>query len=126
MDGIWVKVLCSMLYRNSVVCGDVNCINDIYGGRTSLFLTSQRMPAATTYTHTYTNENLLAWKIFTIDIFVSIFKTHNVVGGVVYYINDIYGGTLPVLKNEIKDFFLTANLKSNLHTQIRKKFARIF
>ncbi len=56
-------------------------------------------------THAYTNENLLAWKIFTIDIFVSIFKTHNVVGGVVYYINDIYGGTLPVLKNEIKDFF---------------------
>ena len=43
-------------------------------------------------THAYTNENLLAWKIFTIDIFVSIFKTHNVVGGVVYYINDIYGG----------------------------------
>ena len=56
-------------------------------------------------THAYTNENLLALKIFTIDIFVSIFKTHNVVGGVVYYINDIYGGTLPVLKNEIKDFF---------------------
>ena len=32
MGGIWVKVLGSMLYRNNVVCGDVNCINVIYGG----------------------------------------------------------------------------------------------
>ena len=47
MDGIWVKVLGSILYRNNVVGGVVNFIDDIYGGRTSLFLTSQRMPAAT-------------------------------------------------------------------------------
>ncbi|PVY95539.1 hypothetical protein C7381_10165 [Ezakiella coagulans] len=101
-----MMVLGSMFYENTVVCGDVNLIDAIYGVRTSLFLTSQRMPAATMRTHTYTNENLSAWKIFTIDIFVSIFKTHSVVGEVVYYINDIYGGTLPVLKNEIGDFFL--------------------
>ena len=36
---------------------------------------------------------------------VKIFYWHNVVGGVVNCTNDIYGGTLPVLKNEIKDFF---------------------
>ena len=35
----------------------------------------------------------------------SIFYRHNVVGGVVNLIDDIYGGTLPVLKNEIIDFF---------------------
>ena len=36
---------------------------------------------------------------------VSIFYENNVVGGVVNYRHDIYGGTLPVLKNEIIDFF---------------------
>ena len=36
---------------------------------------------------------------------VSILYKHNVVGGDVNYIDDIYGGTLPVLKNEIIDFF---------------------
>ena len=59
MDGIWVKVSGSMFYRNSVVFGDVNCINAIYGGRTSLFLTSQRMPAATdAYTRIYNCKNI--------------------------------------------------------------------
>ena len=49
-----MMVLGSMFYENTVVCWDVNCINDIYGGRTSLFLTSQRMPAATdAYTRLY-------------------------------------------------------------------------
>ena len=39
-----VWVLC---YIHTVVGGVVYCINDIYGGWTSLFLSSQRMPAAT-------------------------------------------------------------------------------
>ena len=47
MDGIWVKVSGSMLYRNSVVFGVVNHICTKLGGGTSLFLTSQRMPVAT-------------------------------------------------------------------------------
>ena len=34
-----------------------------------------------------------------------ILYRHNVVGGDVNCTNDTYGGTLPVLKNEIKDFF---------------------
>ena len=38
MDGIWVKVSGSMLYRNNVVGEVVNLIDDIYGGRTSLLL----------------------------------------------------------------------------------------
>lgn len=39
-----VWVLCCI---HTVVGGVVYCTNDIYGGRTSLFLSSQRMPAAT-------------------------------------------------------------------------------
>ena len=46
-------VLVSILYTHNVVGGVVNYINDIYGARTSLFLTSQRMPGATTRTHAY-------------------------------------------------------------------------
>ena len=41
------------------------------------------------------------WKGF----MVSIFYEHSVVGGVVNYNYVIYGVTLPVLKNEIEDFF---------------------
>ena len=41
------------------------------------------------------------WKGF----MVSIFYEHSVVGGVVNYKYFIYGVTLPVLKNEIEDFF---------------------
>ena len=40
-------VLGFIFYLHSVVGGVVNCLNLIYGGRTSLFLSSQRMPAAT-------------------------------------------------------------------------------
>ena len=36
---------------------------------------------------------------------VYIFYVHNVVGNDINFINVIYGGTLPVLKNEIGDFF---------------------
>ena len=42
-----------MLYGCGVVGGVVNYINDIYGARTSLFLTSQRMPGATMRTYAY-------------------------------------------------------------------------
>ena len=56
---IWVMVSGSMFYRNSVVGEVVYLINDIYGGRTSLFLTSQRMPAATdAYTRIYNYVNI--------------------------------------------------------------------
>ena len=41
------------------------------------------------------------WKGF----MVSIFYEYSVVGGVVNYKYFIYGVTLPVLKNEIEDFF---------------------
>ena len=36
----------------------------------------------------------------------SIFYIISIVGGVVNLIDDIYGGTLPVLKNEIEDVYL--------------------
>ena len=36
-----------IFYIHNVVGRVVNCLNLIYGGRTSLFLSSQRMPAAT-------------------------------------------------------------------------------
>ncbi|KGF06756.1 hypothetical protein HMPREF1634_07765 [Tissierellia bacterium S7-1-4] len=39
----------------------------------------------------------LWWRVFLGEIFYR----HNVVGGGVNCTNDIYGGTLPVLKNEI-------------------------
>ena len=35
----------------------------------------------------------------------SIFYWHNVFGGNIYFIYTKMGGTLPVLKNEIEDFF---------------------
>ena len=37
--------LVSILYTHNVVCEVVNCTGVIYGVRTSLFLTSQRMPS---------------------------------------------------------------------------------
>ena len=37
------KVFGEIFYRHNVVGGVVNCTNDIYGVRTSLFLSSQRM-----------------------------------------------------------------------------------
>ena len=42
---IWIWGVGSIFYIISVVDGVVNLIDDIYGGRTSLFLTSQRMPS---------------------------------------------------------------------------------
>ena len=43
-----------ILYWHNVVGGGVNYNYVIYGGRTSLFLSSQRMPAATMRLRTYT------------------------------------------------------------------------
>ena len=40
-----IGVLVSIFYGHSVVGGFVNCTGVIYGVRTSLFLTSQRMPS---------------------------------------------------------------------------------
>ena len=42
---IWIWGVGSIFYIISVVGGVVNLIDDIYGVRTSLFLTSQRMPS---------------------------------------------------------------------------------
>ena len=42
---IWQMVLVSKFYLHSVVGRVVNCTGVIYGVRTSLFLTSQRMPS---------------------------------------------------------------------------------
>ena len=42
-----VIFLVSIFYGCGVVGGVVNYINDIYGARTSLFLSSQRMPGVT-------------------------------------------------------------------------------
>ena len=39
------EVFGEIFYRHNVVGGVVNCTNDIYGVRTSLFLSSQRMPS---------------------------------------------------------------------------------
>ena len=92
----------SILYIHSVVGGFVNLIDDIYGVRTSLFLTSQRMPSryGCVHTHIQSNKSSLL-KMFIGDIFDSIFCRYSVVGGVVNFIDDIYGGTLPVRKRNL-------------------------
>ena len=43
----WKGFMVYIFYIHNVVGGVVNCLNLIYGGRTSLFLSSQRMPAGT-------------------------------------------------------------------------------
>ena len=59
LDVNMVKSFVSILYKHIVVGEVVNLIDDIYGGRTSLFLTSQRMPAATdAYTYVYNCKNI--------------------------------------------------------------------
>ena len=55
------------------------------------------------------------WKGF----MVSIFYEHSVVGEVVNYKYFIYGVTLPVLKNEIEDFFF-ARLGTGRTSQNRR------
>ena len=54
------RVLVSILYTLSVVDGVVNCTGVIYGVRTSLFLTSQRMPSRyVAYRYIYNYKNII-------------------------------------------------------------------
>ena len=58
-----------------------------------MFLTSQRMPSRYERAHMRIQSNKSSLrKMFIGDIFDSIFYLHNVVGGDVNYIDDIYGG----------------------------------
>ena len=66
-------------------------------------------------------------------VLVHIFYGHNVVGGNTYSIYTKMGVTLPVLKNEIKDFFFARlgtggnydpTLRSGKHTERRKMWKR--
>ena len=50
---IWIWGVGSIFYIISIVGGVVNLIDDIYGVRTSLFLTSQRMPSRYGCVHTH-------------------------------------------------------------------------
>ena len=50
---IWIWGVGSIFYIISIVGGVVNLIDDIYGGSTSLFLTSQRMPSRYKSVHTH-------------------------------------------------------------------------
>ena len=53
-------VLVSKFYWHSVVGGVVNCTGVIYGVRTSLFLTSQRMPSRyVSYRCIYNYKNII-------------------------------------------------------------------
>ena len=52
----------SILYILSVVGGFVNCMGVIYGVRTSLFLTSQRMPSRyVAYRYIYNYKNIIIY-----------------------------------------------------------------
>ena len=66
-------------------------------------------------------------------VLVHIFYGHNVVGGNTYSTYTKMGVTLPVLKNEIKDFFFARlgtggnydpTLRSGKHTERRKMWKR--
>ena len=82
----------SILYIHSVVGGFVNLIDDIYGVRTSLFLTSQRMPSryGCVHTHIQSNKSSLL-KMFIGDIFDSIFYRYSVVGVNIYSMHSKMG-----------------------------------
>ena len=64
----FIGVLVSIFYWHSVVGGFVNCTGVIYGVRTSLFLTSQRMPSRyVAYRCIYNYKNIIilwmwSWK----------------------------------------------------------------
>ena len=77
-----------------------------YGGRTSLFLTSQRMPSRYGRVHMRIQSNKSSLrKCLSVIFLILYFIDTTLLVGVYKCINDIYGGTLPVLKNEIIDFF---------------------
>ena len=87
--------LVSILYTHSVVGGVVNCTGVIYGVRTSLFHTLQRMPSR--YGCDYKAIQLLtlsAQKISIGDIFVSILYRCSVVGNNTYFIYTKKGGAM--------------------------------
>ena len=60
MDLKIVWIFGSIFYGRSVVGGVVNCTGVIYGVRTSLFLTSQRMPSRyVAYRYIYNYKNII-------------------------------------------------------------------
>ena len=84
----------SIFYRHIVVGGVVNCIKYIYGGRTSLFLTSQRMPSRYVLRlQVYRTvefigvENICVWYFWG-----DILYKHSVVGDNTYFIYTKMGG----------------------------------
>ena len=85
-------VLGSIFYKHTFVGNDTYSTYTKMGGRTSLFLASQRMPSrygasADTYNwRTYRHIKYLYM------VFGVILYRHNVVGGGVNCTNDIYGG----------------------------------
>ena len=82
-----------IFYIHNVVGGGVYFKNDIYGGRTSLFLSSQRMPDVTSgdceIIQLY--EYIIVDRI-TCDIFCFIFYGHRVVGNNIYCTYTKMGG----------------------------------
>ena len=77
INGMWFLV--SILYTHSVVGGVLNHTGVIYGARTSLFLSSQRMPSRYGCVCNCIHlNNLSARRIFTNDIFGDIFYKHTV------------------------------------------------
>ena len=83
----------SIFYWHNVVCEVVNFIDDIYGGRTSLFLTSQRMPSRYGRVQMLIQSNKSSLrKMFIGDIFDYRFYCNNVVGGGAYFMYTKMGG----------------------------------
>ena len=71
-----------------------------------MFLTSQRMPSRYGRVHMRIQSNKSTLRNCLSVIFLILyFIDTTLLVGVYKCINDIYGGTLPVLKNEIIDFF---------------------
>ena len=110
---IWIWGVGSIFYIISVVGGVVNLIDDIYGGtlpvlkneiidfffarlgtgRTSLFLTSQRMPSRYGRVQMLIQSNKSSLrKMFIGDIFDYKFYCNNVVGGGAYFMYTKMGG----------------------------------
>ena len=92
---MWQMVLVSIFYRHSIVVTDLQYLNDKYGGRTSLFLTSQRMPSRYGCVHMRIQSNKSSLrKMFIGDIFDSIFYRYNVVGEDTYSMYTKMGGAM--------------------------------
>ena len=90
---IWV--LGEIFYSHSVVGEVLQKSNVITGGRTSLFLTSQRMPSRYGCVHMRIQSNKSSLrKMFIGDIFDSIFYRYNVVGEDTYSMYTKMGGAM--------------------------------